>query len=338
MAAITPPLFESVDSVYTAAALGLPYRDWVREGVLGSADMAVTERSGGANMSVDVAAGVAWVQGDDSTIQPAYRCYNDNTVNLAIDAASPSQARIDRVVAEVRDAAFSGVSTDWRLRVITGTPSGSPVAPALPNNAITLATVSVAAAASSVVNANITDGRPRAQLGASGGMVPVVTSLPPLPHDGMVVDLVADSSKGVVWRFRYRSGSPSGYRWEFVGGHALYAVVDTDQGTSSTTYVALGGPSVVVPLTGEYSVAFGASSYNSGANSNIVALNFGSGGNDAFGSQVDMAAANKLSTHSRTYLIAALGAGTTVSLNYRVTGGTGQFRNRWMMVTPVRVG
>lgn len=163
MAVVTPPLFQTIDGAYDGASLGLPYRDLVAEGVVSSGDLAVTQRGAGANMSVDVAAGVAWVRGDDSVSQPAYRVYNDATVNLAVDAAHASLARVDRVVAEVRDAAFSGVSTDWRLRVITGTPAGSPVAPALPNSAMSLATVSVPALDTAITNSQITDTRTAAR-------------------------------------------------------------------------------------------------------------------------------------------------------------------------------
>lgn len=167
MAEITPPLFQTIDGVYNGGSLGLPYRDLVSEGVVSG--LAVVQRAAGANMSVDIGGGVVWVRGDDSSVQPTYRCYNDSTVNLAVAAAHATLGRVDRVVAEVRDASFSGVSTDWRLRVITGTPSGSPTAPAEPNNAITLATVSVPAVATSITTARITDARPVASQGVPSG-------------------------------------------------------------------------------------------------------------------------------------------------------------------------
>lgn len=177
MAVVTPPLYLDVDSTYGAEDLGLPYRDLLSEGVIGSADatLKVAQRAAGANMSVDVGAGACWVLGDDATTQPLYRCYNDATVNLVVTAADPTNPRIDRVIAEVRDATFSGAFSDWRLRVVAGTPAGSPAAPAVPNNAISLATVAVAAAAASIVTANITDARTRASAG--GGDVQVSSAL-----------------------------------------------------------------------------------------------------------------------------------------------------------------
>ncbi len=163
MAEVTPPLFQTIDGEYTGAHLGLPYRNLTTEGIADAGSLAVSQRAAGANMSVDVAAGAAWVLGDDlAASQPCYRVYNNATVNLAIAAADGTNPRIDRVVAEVRDAAFSGVSTDWRLRVITGTPAGSPSAPAEPNNCLTLATVSVPAGDTTISTAQITDARVRA--------------------------------------------------------------------------------------------------------------------------------------------------------------------------------
>lgn len=161
MTVITPPLFQTVDGAYQGRHLGIPYRDILTEGVVGVNDLKVSQRGAGANLSVDVAAGVAWVSGDDNTAtQPLYRVYNDATVNLAISTAHGTNPRIDIVVAEVRDSAFSGVNQDWRLRVIDGTPAGSPVAPSTPNNCLKLAEVSVPALDTTISDSQITDKRP----------------------------------------------------------------------------------------------------------------------------------------------------------------------------------
>lgn len=162
MAETNPPLFLNVDSTYTAASLGLPYRDLVSEGVLGTASLNVSQRGAGANMSVDVAAGTAWIQGDDSVNQPCYRVVNDATKNLSISAAHATNARNDIVIAEVRDSAFSGVNTDWQLRVIAGTAAASPGTPSVPNNAIKLAEINIPATDTTIGDAQITDTRGRA--------------------------------------------------------------------------------------------------------------------------------------------------------------------------------
>lgn len=343
MAAVNPPLFQTVDNEYTGASLGAPYRDWVREGVLDAGDLAVTQRGAGPNMSVDVAPGVVWVQGDDSPLQPTYRCYNDATVNLAVDAAHGSQDRVDRVVAEVRDAVFSGVSTDWRIRVITGTPSGSPTAPALPSNAVTLATILVPASDTSIENNQITDGRPRAQLGAVGGMVPVVSSLPPSPHDGMVVDVVADAAAGVVWRFRYRAASGSAYKWEFVGGAPLHKREYSDVTSTTTSYLALSGaPSVTVPLEGEYAVTHGVRQfYSVGGPGNAVLETEAFYGGNPCGCEITAhtPATGLPVSGSASNPAQAMAAGTVVQQRYKSgTGVTSVFGRRFLTVLPVRVG
>ncbi len=117
--------------------------------------------NGTPNMTVLVAAGEALINGTQSSIyQGAYHCLNDASVSLSIAAADPTNPRIDLVVAQVRDAAYSGSNNDWILAVVTGTPAPSPSPPATPNNAIVLAQVAVAALASSITSGNITDKRP----------------------------------------------------------------------------------------------------------------------------------------------------------------------------------
>lgn len=343
MAAVTPPLFQTVDNEYTGSSLGLPYRDWVNEGVLGAGDLAVTQRGAGPNMSVDVAAGVVWIAGDDSALQPTYRCYNDAAVNLAVEAAHGSLGRIDRVVAEVRDAAFAGVSTDWRLRVITGTPHSSPSAPAQPDSAVTLALVSVPATDTTIEDAQITDTRPRAQLGAAGGMVPVVAALPPYPHDGMMVDYVADSTNGVVWRFRYRSGSSHQHKWEFVGGSPLQQRTYGDVDTTSTSYTALSGsPTITVPLTGEYAITHGVRQfYSVGGPGNAVIETEVFYNSNPCGCEISAHTPSTgiPITGMATNPMQPMSAGDVVQQRYKGgTGVTSVFGRRTLTICPVRVG
>lgn len=168
-------LFLNEDGVYGAAELGLPFGDLISEGIVVSTDFAVSQRGAGANMSVDVAAGACWVKGDyDSNLQPTYRYREAALQNVAVSTADPTNPRKDLVVAEVLDSTFSGASDLGRVRVITGTPAPSPSEPALPNSCLKLAMIDVAAGATSITNANITDKRRRATVGggkASGGLL-----------------------------------------------------------------------------------------------------------------------------------------------------------------------
>jgi len=127
-------------------------------GIIGSTSLAVTANSP-AGMSVLVAEGWAAIVGTTQTDMGVYTIYNDATTTLTITTADPTNARIDRIVVTVRDAYYTGAFNDVVFQVVAGTPSGSPVAPATPANAISLATISVGAAATSIVSGAITDTR-----------------------------------------------------------------------------------------------------------------------------------------------------------------------------------
>lgn len=143
-------------------------------GVVGAGDLAVTQ-NGTPNMSVNVAAGRAFIRGTEtaSLNQGAYGFFNDGVVNLAVAASDPTNPRRDLIVAQVRDANYAGAANDARLTVITGTPAAVPVDPTIPPNCLVLARISVAAGSTSVLNAAITDLRTRA---SSLGGIQVCTS------------------------------------------------------------------------------------------------------------------------------------------------------------------
>ena len=131
---------------------------WATTGVIGTSSLAVTENSP-AGMSVRVALGWAAIVGTTTTNMGVYTIFNDATETLTITTANPTNPRIDLVCATVRDAFYSGANNDVILQVIAGTPAGSPVAPALPANSISLATIAVGAAVTQINTANITNTR-----------------------------------------------------------------------------------------------------------------------------------------------------------------------------------
>ena len=136
-------------------------------GIVSATDLAVSQ-NGTPNMSVNVAGGLAFIRGTESASQGVYGGYNDAAVNLAVSASDPTNPRIDLVVLKVRDSFYSGAAADLSLAVVTGTPAASPAAPAVPNNALVLAQVAIAATSTTVLNAAITDKRTRAAaLGAA---------------------------------------------------------------------------------------------------------------------------------------------------------------------------
>ncbi len=196
----------------------------------------VTQRAAGANMSVDVKTGICVIQGTENALQGAYTALIDATENLVIAAAHATLARKDIVVGRVKDSTYSGASNSFTVEVVTGTAASSPAEPALPANSIKLAVVNVAAAASSITNANITDSR----VYTSAAGAPIVctsTTRPAFP---------------VAWQFiyeldthQYYTFHPANSTWQLQGYDSsmnTYSVALT----ASTTNPTLGtGGSIV---------------------------------------------------------------------------------------------
>ena len=136
---------------------------WKSQGVADYGSMVVAQ-SATPGMSVQVAAGHALIAGTQTATQGFYIAYNDGATTIAIATANPTNPRIDRIVVAVQDAYYGGTANNPVLfQAVTGPPASSPVAPAAPSNSITLAYVGVAAGATSITNANITDQRTRAE-------------------------------------------------------------------------------------------------------------------------------------------------------------------------------
>jgi hypothetical protein len=146
--------------------------------------LVVTARAAGANLSVDVSPGVAFVAGDDQPNQGFYLIRLLNTVNVPVTAAPSTGSRIDRVVARVNDPQAGGPTGDPTvIEVVAGAPNAG--APAEPPTSVTLATIVRNAGEPTVVQGSITDGRPR-----SGGRI-IVESRAPTASDGVNGDLFA---------------------------------------------------------------------------------------------------------------------------------------------------
>ncbi len=140
------------------------FEEGVVQGVGGA--LAVTQRGAGANMSIDVASGLALIQftttllASNTTMKSWL--YNDATVNLAVPTADLTHPRKDRVVAkfDVSVDPNSVASNIVSIELIQGTPAGSPSAPAEPSNSITLAIIDVPASDTAITTGQITDSRP----------------------------------------------------------------------------------------------------------------------------------------------------------------------------------
>lgn len=176
MAIINPPAWMQAGT-YDARTDRLMVSGLIeRDGVV-SADSYVVTQSGTPGMSVSVSAGTAYVSRSGDANLGMYAVRNDGAVTAPITTADSTNARIDLIIVRVYDAQYTGVTNTAAIEVIAGSPSASPVAPALPATAVEIARVTVGAGVSSIVNANIsTSGRGRARLRTSMAGPDEVTS------------------------------------------------------------------------------------------------------------------------------------------------------------------
>jgi len=134
---------------------------------------AVTQKAAGANMSVDVAAGIALIEITNTNLThgATYKTWFESTAvsNEIVTAADDTNPRVDRVVLRI-DVSVDPNGTASNIAIIevlAGTPDPAPSAPATPANAISLATIAVPASDTSITDGQITDDRSYIQVGAS---------------------------------------------------------------------------------------------------------------------------------------------------------------------------
>jgi microcystin-dependent protein len=127
-------------------------------GVIGAGALAVSA-SAPAAMSVQVAAGVAVVEGTDQAFQGKYLTRMETTLaGLTITAAPGTGQRNDLVVVQVRDPNAGGAAgDDARIYVVVGTASLTPVDPTPPASCLVLARVRVPAGTGAITATNIDD-------------------------------------------------------------------------------------------------------------------------------------------------------------------------------------
>ena len=173
---------------------------------------------------------------------------------------------------------------------------------------------------------------------------PFVTELPVTAQDGDEIRFLADSTNGVVWHLRYRAGAPSAYKWEYLGGRPLYAAVFTQESTTSTSYgsLATAGPSVTLPLSGDYDVSHGCQSQAAagvGNASAVASFAVGSTGPIDGDSSTVYGPNPTEASVVRTVRKTGLGA-VALDMRFKIgTGaGTAYFAHRWITATPIRLG
>lgn len=173
--------------------------------------------------------------------------------------------------------------------------------------------------------------------------ITVGTTFPASPSDGDVHVYNADTTNGVKWMFQYRSASAHAYKWEFIGGAPLFADVPAEESTTTTgawVDLATAGPSVTVPLTGDYVVALGSRTYAGGAGTvtNHTPSFGGATPVLADGIQEYQQTVGGISRHdSIERKKTGLAAGTTIVSKYSTNYNPTYWLGRWLRATPIRV-
>ena len=156
-------------------------------------------------------------------------------------------------------------------------------------------------------------------------------------EDGDEVYLEVDSTNGIEWHLVYRSAEAT-YKWRFLGGPPMGAAVDADEGTASTDYAGLAtaGPSVALPRAGDYEVRQEAEAGNTGAGVQHASYDIGATGavdSDEVRQVASASGQNSAGSRSRRNRLTAV----TLLSKYKTSAGTGSWRNRRIVVTPVRL-
>ena len=168
-----------------------------------------------------------------------------------------------------------------------------------------------------------------------------VTSLPGSPVDGQEV-ILTDSLTAPTyrWRLQYESSTS---KWWFLGGTPLIVEVATNEGTSSGTYTALAtaGPSIALPVAGDYDVEIGFAAQGSSGGRGAMSFDIGGTGAvdaDACFGGISVGGGGNAGSFARTRRLTGLTA-VTLTAKYRtVDSSSPNFERRWMRVTPVKVG
>jgi hypothetical protein len=169
----------------------------------------------------------------------------------------------------------------------------------------------------------------------------LVTALPASPSPGSLCTYTDSLTAPTYrWRLQYNAASSSSSKWECIGGTPLFAEVTTQETTTSTSYANLttSGPTVTLPLAGDYMVEVGAdmgwTSSTQHSMSYAIGATAASDNDRAKVANVANVAGPAMRRRQKT----GLAASAALTAKYKVNGGTGSFENRTIEAMPIRVG
>ncbi|WP_408895948.1 hypothetical protein ACJ5H2_13615 [Nocardioides sp. R1-1] len=288
---------------------------------------AVSINSG--TMGVTVQPFTAWVSAA-SAAQGGYPVVLDAAKVLAVSPGHATLARVDTVVAQVRDTASDGSGfTDMRVLIVEGTPGAGQ--PALPATTIALRNINVPAGASTgtggLVAGNLGTDR-RVYTSALGGIVPVATAT---ERDALGAQLGQVVYRTDLDLLEVKVGTPAG--WRAIASSEHSQVVSTAALTTSGTSADVPG------LTKSFVSAGTSGIYVVSVSLDVERIATATAGNIFVGTVVmDGAAAaaqmvyqapgiNSRCTVTKEYVFTGLSAGNhTVKVQGAGTASTGDYR------------
>ena len=172
----------------------------------------------------------------------------------------------------------------------------------------------------------------------------IVTALPTTSLvDGQTAlfQNAAMATDGIVWQFRYRAGGGT-YKWEFIGGTPLFNEVTTGEARSANTYGALttAGPSIALPLAGDYLVEVRFGSNTANASEVGAAMSYDIGGTGAVDADAAWNQTQAPGYNTSVARVRRKNALTAVTLTAKYKSPSSvsvTFNDRVMLVTPIRV-
>ena len=176
----------------------------------------------------------------------------------------------------------------------------------------------------------------------SSSLFPLEKTLPGAPENKQVIYFEASGANGIIWGLRFRE-SINTYKWEYIGGPFLssgYEGAYTQE--SATEHAFSTGPTLTVPLTGEYEIELGVSIHaekvagktqtneiilgKNAATTNVVYIPFELGENTELGTRV------------RGTRIAVLTTGDTLTMFLKTSfSNKVKLENGRIGIRPVRV-
>jgi hypothetical protein len=169
------------------------------------------------------------------------------------------------------------------------------------------------------------------------------TTFPSDPAEGDTF-IYDTGTSGVRWQFVYDTSDGTTYPWLGIGGPSLWAQVTTEEPTTGThtTYQSLATALTIAnPLAGDYTIRFGCrAGCPTAANALAMTPKYGAAATaDADGMFVQHQTADELLDIVREVRKTGLSASTTITMQHRTSVNTASnFSNRWVSITPVRVG